>query len=313
MKIDTTDSSLLEQNRPQNTTGEWISITVIDDKRCVDCGTESIVSQLEKVPFLEKATFKNKDFSDEWVEDYLKKNEITVLPAVIFNTNSLSDNGTMVPYLSSISDDEYSLQIGAIFNPFEKRSEKGFLIINKDDLKNIKKGAYTQWQTNAKITWIEYSDIECPFCAKLHNSGVIEEVTKKYGSDLQLMFQHFPLNFHPNAEPAAMVLECLAAEKWASDFYSLIKIAFTSEKSDKDYLIEEAVKLWANKWELESCVEEERFKQKINNQLVTGQTMFGITGTPGNVLINNETGEYDIIPGAYGVDRFSDTIDRLLK
>gem|GEM_PF-6145404 len=50
----------------------------------------------------------------------------------------------MVPYLSSISDDEYSLQIGAIFNPFEKRSEKGFLIINKDDLKNIKKGAYTQ-------------------------------------------------------------------------------------------------------------------------------------------------------------------------
>ncbi|USN57877.1 MAG: hypothetical protein H6767_06005 [Candidatus Peribacteria bacterium] len=43
-----------------------------------------------------------------------------------------------------------------------------------------------------------------------------------------------------------------------------------------------------------------------------GADTFGITGTPGNVLINNETGEYEVLSGAYPTASFEDVIDRLL-
>ena len=44
-----------------------------------------------------------------------------------------------------------------------------------------------------------------------------------------------------------------------------------------------------------------------------GQRLFQITGTPGNILINNETGEYIKIPGAYPFEAFQQSIDTLLK
>ena len=42
-----------------------------------------------------------------------------------------------------------------------------------------------------------------------------------------------------------------------------------------------------------------------------GTALFGVTGTPGNVLINNETGEYEVLSGAYPTASFEQIIDRL--
>lgn len=39
----------------------------------------------------------------------------------------------------------------------------------------------------------------------------------------------------------------------------------------------------------------------------------GVQGTPGTVVINNETGEYELIAGAYPVSEFERVIDKLLK
>ena len=43
----------------------------------------------------------------------------------------------------------------------------------------------------------------------------------------------------------------------------------------------------------------------------TGTDLFGITWTPGNVLVNTETLEYEIISGAYPATAFIELIDRL--
>jgi len=54
------------------------------------------------------------------------------------------------------------------------------LILDKKVLAEIKENSYLKGNKDAKITWLEYSDLECPFCAKLHNSGTPEELVKKY-------------------------------------------------------------------------------------------------------------------------------------
>ncbi|MBT3727412.1 thioredoxin domain-containing protein [bacterium] len=59
------------------------------------------------------------------------------------------------------------------------------------------------------MTWIEYSDLECPFCSRMHESGTPDALKKIYENDLNIIFQHSPLSFHQNAQDAAEITECL--------------------------------------------------------------------------------------------------------
>lgn len=312
----------------EKTDGEYeeLSIKIIDDVRCGEkCPTDMIVDQLKKLPSMSGATMERKDFADEGVEQYLKDNEITKLPLIVFSTNNFDvswdpeqpgPNGQVAPkintFLKEMPGGEYYLEVWSQFNPFQKRSENGFLMLDLEDLKQLKANSYIKGNSEAKITWIEYSDLECPFCAKLHNAGTDTDLAKKYGDDLNIVFNHFPLWFHANAQVWAEIMECLADQKWSDAFYSLMKTAFKDEKSDKDYLLAEAVKIWGDKAKIEKCLEDKTHEQKVKDQMAKGWDLFGITGTPGSILVNNETGEYDIISGAYPTASFEEIIDRLL-
>lgn len=292
---------------------ETITITVIDDKRCTNCMTSEILGQIKKIPFLEWSKFVEKDFSDKWISEYLKDNKITKLPAIILSSNVIDDEWQMQPYLKELTDKQYSLEIWASFDPFAKRSDKWFLIMKKDTLSKIKANTYLDWNENAKVTWIEYSDLECPFCAKLHNSDVPSKIKEKYKNDVNAYFNSFPLDFHKNAMPAARIIECLAEQKWAGAFYSLIDKSFKDEKSDKDFLIAEAVKLWADKAKLDKCVTDWKYDKKITEQQTFASSEFWISWTPANILVNNDTWEYEILSWALPFSAFEATIDKLLK
>lgn len=43
-----------------------------------------------------------------------------------------------------------------------------------------------------------------------------------------------------------------------------------------------------------------------------GQSIFGVTGTPGNVVVDTETGEYRVIAGAYPASEFVSNIDDMM-
>jgi len=51
------------------------------------------------------------------------------------------------------------------------------------------------------VTIVEFSDFECPFCGKM--AKTIDEVLPQYDKDVRLVFKHFPLAMHANAETAA--------------------------------------------------------------------------------------------------------------
>ena len=59
----------------------------------------------------------------------------------------------------------------------------------------------------AKIALIEYSDFECPFCQQFHSSA--QQAIEAYPNDLQWVYRHFPLEFHPNANKYAYTAECV--------------------------------------------------------------------------------------------------------
>lgn len=55
--------------------------------------------------------------------------------------------------------------------------------------------------SEARVVIVEWADFECPACEAA--SATLNELLKKYPNDLRLVFKHFPLGMHPNAEKAA--------------------------------------------------------------------------------------------------------------
>ena len=55
---------------------------------------------------------------------------------------------------------------------------------------------------NAAVTIVEYSDFQCPFCAR--TQPILEAVLEKYPDDVRLVYKHFPLRFHKAARPTAI-------------------------------------------------------------------------------------------------------------
>ncbi len=299
------------------TSNEDIEVVIYDDDRCTDCQTDTIAAQLKALPFLSGATFIQKEFSEPGVSDYLKENNITLLPAITFNTNSIAGGTDITNYLSVLPDENYTLALPAEFDPFATRSTKGFLELwdKQAVVETIKTDGYINGNPDAQITWIEYSDVQCPFCAKLHNDGTPDAISEKYGDDINIVFQHFPLDFHAQAQKGAEGLECIA-EQNEDVLYTVISEIYT-KYSNQDvtipWLIEIAGNNAINTEELQSCIDSGKYADKVKAQMARGQESFGITGTPGNIIINNATGEYEVISGAYPASAFEAVIDKMLE
>lgn len=61
---------------------------------------------------------------------------------------------------------------------------------------------------NAKVTIVEFSDFECPFCTRAYST--MEQVLKDYKNDVKLVYKQYPLppTMHPNAQKAAEASLC---------------------------------------------------------------------------------------------------------
>lgn len=60
---------------------------------------------------------------------------------------------------------------------------------------------------NAKITIVEYSDLECPFCQRFHVT--LQSILEKNKGKVNWVYRHFPLvSIHQFAEPLAQGAEC---------------------------------------------------------------------------------------------------------
>jgi len=71
-----------------------------------------------------------------------------------------------------------------------------------DQVKQIDlEGSPTKGPDSAAVTIVEWADFECPACRAA--KPMIDEVMQKYPSGVRLVFKHFPLAIHENAEKAA--------------------------------------------------------------------------------------------------------------
>lgn len=156
---------------------------------------------------------------------------------------------------------------------------------------------------DAKVTIVEYSDFQCPFCSK--GATLVSELEKKYGKKIKIVFKNFPLPFHNQAKIAAEAGLC-AREQDQKYFWKLHDIMFQDQsKLDRDSLIQSAKKVGLKEGDFTQCLDSKKHAALVEADMAEGQNL-GVKSTP-TFFVNGQ-----LIAGAQGIEVFSEIIDEAL-
>lgn len=174
---------------------------------------------------------------------------------------------------------------------------------------------------DAKVTLIEYSDFECPYCNKFHPTMLA--LMEKYSDQLVWVYRHYPLSFHPNAEPLAQASECVntygskeAFWKFGDSIYtkmgdgSIYGTDPTNKKVSEDMILSLAAAAGADRNKVKACIDSKEMATKVKESQASG-TKAGITGTPGTIIISKKGG-FELIPGALPLEQVEVMLEKHL-
>ena len=166
---------------------------------------------------------------------------------------------------------------------------------------------------DALISIIEYSDFECPFCKRF--SPTPKQAIEANPGEVNHVFRHFPLGFHdPLATQQALASECVADLGGNEKFWQYHDRIFETTESnigmEASELTTLAKEVGVNVNEFQACLDSEKFLAEVQADMKSGADA-GVTGTPGNIIRNNKTGEVRFLPGAYPIEAVQAAIDEL--
>lgn len=159
---------------------------------------------------------------------------------------------------------------------------------------------------DAEVSLIIYSDIECPFCGRFHDT--VKSIQRDYAGDVKIAFRHFPLSFHPQAMPAALAAECAAEQGKLWEF--LDEMFADQSLLGEAYFKSTAKSLGMNASKFNSCFDDQKYAAKINADRSSGAAA-GVSGTPGSFIIGAD-GRIQNIPGALPYEQVKPMIEAAL-
>lgn len=128
---------------------------------------------------------------------------------------------------------------------------------------------------DAKVTMVEFSDFECPYCSKA--TPQVEAILKAYPNDVKVYFLHYPLSFHKSAMPAAIATECAFQQ---GKFWELHDKLFASQSALKpDGMAEFAKAVGLDMAKYNTCVADPKTTAMVKKDMEQAEAA-GVQGTP---------------------------------
>lgn len=186
------------------------------------------------------------------------------------------------------------------------------------EVKPVDDSDHIRGSKDAEITIVEYSDFECPYCAKFHDT--MEKIMADYESTGKVawVYRHFPIDqIHKDARPASEASECVAELGGQEAFWSYAKLLFANAPSSlsEDNLKSNAVSLGIDESAFNSCVAEGKYKDKVEANYQSGLELAKNDrnfGTPYSVVITKKDGTQVTIPGAQSYEVVKRLIEAIL-
>lgn len=182
------------------------------------------------------------------------------------------------------------------------------------DLTLSVEGAAIKGRADAKVTVIEYSDFQCPYCGR-YVTQTYPQVDKEYiaTGKIRYAFRHYPLErLHPLALKAGIAGECARRQ---DKFWPMHDRLFGNQaKLQPADLTEHARALGLDMKAFQTCVDGKGIDTIREDQATGGRG--GITGTPTFFVgISQPDGSVhvvDRIVGAGSIDSFRAALDKVL-
>lgn len=167
----------------------------------------------------------------------------------------------------------------------------------------LKNNDHIRGQENAKLTVVEFSDFQCPYCQQF--APTMKRVLDDYKDEVRFVYRHFPLDSrHPYARPAAEASECAAEQGKFWEYH--------------DYLFDHQDEFAADAWgkfakalglkesKFNDCVATRKYKDRVEEDYQTGLTA-GSRGTPYTIIGTTP------ISGVLPYEAIKQAVDQALK
>lgn len=146
----------------------------------------------------------------------------------------------------------------------------------------------TQGPENAPVTLVEYSDLECPVCARMQEE-LERDIVPKYGDKLRVVFKEYPLvAIHDWALPAAIAAQCtyqIDPAKYV-DFRSAVYKNQESVNGEhaRDLLLHIAAEAGVDNMKLAACIDAKDSMPRVEANIREADAL-GVAQTP-TIFIN---------------------------
>ena len=135
---------------------------------------------------------------------------------------------------------------------------------------------------DAKVTVVEFSDFECPYCTRAANAT--NEIKKKYGDKVRVVSRHFPLSFHKNAHLAAQASMAANAQGKFWEYHDLL---FANQKAmGEDALKKYAKDLKLNMKKFNAALANKTYASTVDADMKLGEKV-SVSGTP-TMFVNGQ-------------------------
>jgi len=171
-----------------------------------------------------------------------------------------------------------------------------------DPVKIPTAGSPVTGAADARITLVEFSDFQCPFCAKAVPQ--IDSVLKAYPTQTKLIFKQFPLESHPQASISAAA--ALAAQRQGKFWEMHYALFANRDKLSRKTIMDLATGLGLDMKRFVSDLDSPDVKKAVVRDTEDGEHI-GVDSTP-TLFINGQ--RYN---GSLAFDAIKPVIDGELK
>lgn len=180
-------------------------------------------------------------------------------------------------------------------------------------VKAVSKDDHVRGDRKAKISVIEFSDTECPFCKRFHPT--MQQIVEQNKGAVNWVYRHFPLrSLHKKAAKEAEATEC-AAELGGNEVFwkyvdRLFEVTPSNDGLDASELPNIAETVGLNRAKFETCLASGKYASKVADQEQQA-TAAGAQGTPHSIVLGLN-GEKEAVYGAVSASEIQSIIDRMI-
>jgi protein-disulfide isomerase len=154
----------------------------------------------------------------------------------------------------------------------------------------------------APITIVEFSDFECPYCKRV--LPTLTQLHEKFPDQVRVVYRHFPLSSHPNAQKSAEASLCASDQ---GKFWEMHDLMFEEQqKLTVADLKDKAARLELDAAKFAECLDSGRHAEAVKTDAREGSAA-GVNGTPA-FFINGR-----FLSGAVPFESFTEVIEDELR